>query len=117
MSRITGHDNKGRYILRNTTHATTHAITTDFSKLMNCCQATDNSSIFYNNMSGQGCTVGHNDIVAYYAIMSYVSIGHHQHIVANTCLIAFSYCSMNGSAFSYDNAITQNSNGVFALIF
>src|SRR3989344_1901160 len=58
-----------------------HSIATDTRKLMYWRHPADDRIIFYNDMPGQHCAIGHHHFIPNFTVMRHVAIGHNQAVI------------------------------------
>jgi hypothetical protein len=80
---VTGYQKIGGNIFRDRGSASDDTVGPDAGKLMNTGQAADNRVIFHMDMAGQIGRIDHDDMMTQLAVVSDMTIGHNQVMVAH----------------------------------
>ena len=87
-------------------------ITPDPDELVDGDEPADNGKIFHQNVSGQGRSVGHDDLIAHPAVMGNVGIGHDEIAVAEGCRSSpFNGAAIDGDEFPDDIIVSDRHAG------
>ena len=91
---------------------------TDSAKLMHSGESANSRIVLDNDVPGQGCRVGHDDVIAENAIMSNMCVDHEEIVIPNQGPTAALGCSpVHCDIFSKYVVIANYQLGVFPLVF
>src|SRR5262245_9106166 len=90
---------------------------TDSAKLMHSRESADSCIVLDNHVPGQGCRIGHNDVIAENTIMSDMCVDHEEIVIPNQgTTAALGRTTVHRDIFSEYVVITHHQLGIFPMV-
>src|SRR4030042_1503241 len=102
----------GRNVLAHAGYPTDHRMSTNPAELMDRNQSANNRMIFDENVSSQGCHIGHDHIIPNLTVVGDMGVGHDKILISKNGFSApFDRSSMEGDILPYDIMIPNLQEG------